>query len=344
MGDRLLVLGHRRTSSGTLAVEAGVGGEGQAVVGTLRKRIVGLALGLVVLGGWPAVAAADPVATITLDRDGPVTLLVQSKSALNVLGIAVTSPVITPVCADCRGGEALALGAMSRGTEIVLRLEDGQKTFLSSDPLHARIDRSGGTWRVGFDDANGDGDFEDLIVTVAVPTLPPPVDQDADGVSPPTDCLDTNSAVRPGAPEIAGNGLDDDCVGGDAPGRVAAVVTLGWDEVRAGGVRLKKLEVRDAPPFAQIVDPLPGQALRLQDPHREGRRDRWREAPQTRPGEAQAEDDDRRRDHRAEHDRQGPPLRGPQARHDRRPDALPPAGSDELGEVLRVVTLTRRQT
>jgi hypothetical protein len=29
------------------------------------------------------------------------------------------------------------------------------------------------------------------------------------------DCLDTNPAVHPGATEICGNGLDDDCVGGD---------------------------------------------------------------------------------------------------------------------------------
>ena len=86
---------------------------------------------------WPAAASADPVPTITLDRDGPVTLLVQSKSAFNILGIAVTSPTIAPVCADCRGGETAQLGPYSRGTEIVLRLEDGQKTFLSSDPLHA---------------------------------------------------------------------------------------------------------------------------------------------------------------------------------------------------------------
>jgi hypothetical protein len=105
---------------------------------------------------FPGRAAANPAPTITLDRDGPVTVLVQSKSAFNVLGIAVTSPAIVPVCADCRGGEAVALGAMPRGSEIVLRLQDGQKTFLSTDPLHARIDQTGGTWRVGFDDANGE--------------------------------------------------------------------------------------------------------------------------------------------------------------------------------------------
>jgi len=218
--------------------------------GAVRTRIFVVALLLAC--AIPARASADPVPTITLDRDGPVTLLVQSKSALNVLGIAVTSPLISPVCSDCRGGETTQFGPLSRGTEIVLRLEDGQKTFLSTDPLHARIDQTGGTWRIGFDDANGDADFEDLVVTVAVPTLPPPVDRDGDGVSPPTDCLDTNSAVHPGAPELAGNGLDDDCVGGDAPGKVAAVVLLRWSESRSGGVHLDRLEVRDAPPSAQI--------------------------------------------------------------------------------------------
>src|SRR6478735_6502078 len=96
---------------------------------------------------WCVCAVPAQAATITLDRDGPVTLLVQSKSALNVLGLAVTSPQITPVCSDCRGGETTQFGPLSRGTEIVLRLEDGQKTFLSTDPLHAHIDQTGGTSR-----------------------------------------------------------------------------------------------------------------------------------------------------------------------------------------------------
>jgi hypothetical protein len=201
----------------------------------------------------PARAAADPVPTIRLDRDGPVTLLVQSKSAVDTLGVDVASPTVAAVCADCRGGESAQLGPFSRGTEIVLRLTDGEKTFLSTDPLHARIDQTGGTWRIGFDDAVGDGDFEDLVVTLAVPTLPPPVDQDLDGFSPPTDCIDTNSAVHPGAPEVAGNGTDDDCVGGDAPGSVNATVAVRWRGTRSDGVRLLRLSVRGAPPAAQIV-------------------------------------------------------------------------------------------
>ena len=42
-------------------------------------------------------------------------------------------------------------------------------------------------------------------------------DADGDGIAPPTDCDDTNPAVNPDAGEVCGNGLDDDCVGGDVP-------------------------------------------------------------------------------------------------------------------------------
>jgi hypothetical protein len=42
------------------------------------------------------------------------------------------------------------------------------------------------------------------------------VDKDFDGVQPPADCDDANASVRPGATEVPGNGLDDDCTGGDA--------------------------------------------------------------------------------------------------------------------------------
>jgi hypothetical protein len=211
-----------------------------------------LLAGLVACCVAPA-AKADPVPTIRLDRDGPVTVLVQSKSAAFVLGMAVASPSVVSLCTNCLGAETAQLGPMSIGTEIVLRLTDGQNTYLSTDPLHARIDQSGGTWRIGWDDSNGDGDFQDLVVTVAVPTLPPPVDNDRDGVSPPTDCLDTNSAVHPGAPEIPGNGLDDDCVGGDAFAPITATVVATWNESRKGGVNLTSFEVKGAPPRARIT-------------------------------------------------------------------------------------------
>jgi hypothetical protein len=42
------------------------------------------------------------------------------------------------------------------------------------------------------------------------------VDKDFDGVQPPADCDDANASVKPGATEVPGNGVDEDCTGGDA--------------------------------------------------------------------------------------------------------------------------------
>jgi hypothetical protein len=235
------------------------------------RRAAVVVLTLVASFGSAAAARADQVPTIALDRDGPVTLLVQSKAAVNTLGLAVASPAPAGVCSDCRGGETAQLGTLGRGTEIVLRLTDGEKTFLSTDPAHARITQSGGTWRIGWDDALGDADFEDLVVTVAIPAPAPPPDQDGDGVSPPTDCMDTNSSVRPGAREIPGNGLDDDCLGGDAPAKIAAIVTIRWGAAKPD-VRLLRLEVRDAPPSARIVIRCRGKRCRFA--HRRATADR----------------------------------------------------------------------
>src|SRR3954468_18462206 len=95
-----------------------------------------------------------------------------------------------------------------------------------------------------------------LTTPAPTPTPAPapvgPADRDGDGVSPPADCLDTNSSVHPGAPEIAANGLDDDCAGGDRPGKILAVVVADW-QLKNARLRLVRLRVEDAPPSAQIT-------------------------------------------------------------------------------------------
>ena len=61
-----------------------------------------------------------------------------------------------------------------------------------------------------------------LLNTTPFPPPPPPppppnLDVDGDGVQRPLDCDDGNPAVKPGAPDKPGDGIDQDCAGGDAP-------------------------------------------------------------------------------------------------------------------------------
>ena len=83
------------------------------------------------------------------------------------------------------------------------------------------------------------------------PTATPAPDRDGDGFSPPADCDDTNSTVWPGAPEIPGNGIDDDCSGGDKPAKILAPVPYDWTGTSTGA-RLNRLRVSDAPPGSAL--------------------------------------------------------------------------------------------
>ncbi len=80
---------------------------------------------------------------------------------------------------------------------------------------------------------------------------PSPADADADGHLPPADCDNTNSRIHPGAPEIAGNGIDDDCAAGDRPGKVSAAIQSAWS-VKGRRTRLTKLRVLDAAPGSAV--------------------------------------------------------------------------------------------
>jgi hypothetical protein len=88
----------------------------------------------------------------------------------------------------------------------------------------------------------------------ATPTpqpAPAPTDADGDGVVPPTDCWDQNATVFPGAKETAGNGIDEDCDGKDAPGRVLASVKHKWVE-SGKRMRVRRMRVVDAPEGARV--------------------------------------------------------------------------------------------
>jgi len=83
------------------------------------------------------------------------------------------------------------------------------------------------------------------------PAPPSPNDVDGDSIRAPADCDDNNAHRYPGAAEIPGNGVDENCDGADTPSRITAVVTNKW-VARRRSTTVAQLRVRDAPVGATV--------------------------------------------------------------------------------------------
>lgn len=77
-------------------------------------------------------------------------------------------------------------------------------------PQYFNLVRELVTW---FSDSGGP---VDALLQVRVTVVPEP-DADGDGAPASTDCDDASPSVHPGAPEVCGDGIDQDCAGGDSP-------------------------------------------------------------------------------------------------------------------------------
>jgi hypothetical protein len=113
--------------------------------------------------------------------------------------------------------------------------EGDNDTISARDGNAERIGCGGGTDTVS-------NDFTDIIAECETG-----VDGDGDGFSTTVDCNDANAAIRPGAPEVFANGVDEDCNGRDDVNRDAdgdgIAVPLDCDDTNAA-IRPGALEIR----------------------------------------------------------------------------------------------------
>lgn len=79
----------------------------------------------------------------------------------------------------------------------------------------------GGAYPVTATSTDSLGNSSSLTRMISVVGPPPPCgeDCDGDGYPAPVDCDDSRAALNPGAADTPGDGVDQDCVGGDAPNR-----------------------------------------------------------------------------------------------------------------------------
>jgi putative metal-binding protein/hemolysin type calcium-binding protein len=155
--------------------------------------------------GGPNVATCPRAAMVAVDLKGGNDIL-------------TTGDVTVPVSVAGGDGDDTLMGG---GAGDVLAGGDGKDTLdggagvdeyfgEGGDDLIRARDGNAERIACGADTDQALNDFTDIIADCERG-----VDGDGDGVAASADCNDANPAIRPGAPEIFGNGVDEDCNGRD---------------------------------------------------------------------------------------------------------------------------------
>jgi len=185
------------------------------------------------------------------------------RSQVEVAGLDAAPPQLSGVVMP-GGGTAgqpvsMAASAFDRWSSSSISWSFGDGTGANGDSVaHAYGAQGTYTVTVTATDAVGNAASAQRMIQVG-PTPPAPIsapsavpDRDGDGFNASVDCDDGNAAIRPGAREIAGNAVDENCDGVRAPlARVNAAVENTWN-VRGSRIRALRLRVIRVPAGATI--------------------------------------------------------------------------------------------
>lgn len=158
-------------------------------------------------------------------------LLVTDRLKTRILRFVNTAPRVTTnaAAATAPTSGAATAGVNPRGNETQLvfdygptaaygftsapvTLPTGVNTVAATAPLTGLAPST--TYHLRARATNAEGSATGADLTFVTPAGL--VDADKDGVSPPADCNDANPAIRPGAVDVPGDGIDQDCSGRDA--------------------------------------------------------------------------------------------------------------------------------
>lgn len=242
---------------------------------------------------------------LTSLTDGPKTLLVQAKDPSNNTDSSAASRSWTvdtaPPLTTLSGGPVDGSHISARSVSFDITVNEpatlactlnGASIACAPGPLALTSLPDGAyTLSVRATDRAGNNQQSPVTRMWSVDTVVP--DADGDGVLPPGDCNDADPHVFPGAAELPGNGVDDDCADGDAGlvdgdgdthfnhmdrcptiaggpfdadadgcpgpfGRISISSTATWSEVTRKGVKLTGVVVADAPRGARVQVVCPG--------------------------------------------------------------------------------------
>jgi DNA-binding beta-propeller fold protein YncE len=249
---------HRNAADGSLSQDPGVNGcltasggaldNGALVNGVCRSSSAISAAGAVTFASDSLLYAASPFAStiVTLKRDFAPRCADQSLTA------GFESAVAVPLECSDRNGDALTLQIAAQPSAGQLGAIDAAGARVFYNPFGGFTGADSFKYRAFGGGQTSNTAVVSLQVAAAPPAAPSGLDGDRDGFFAGQDCNDANPAIRPGALELRGNRVDENCDGLAEPfPTVTSGVSAKWD-INGSRFKLTQLTISNPPNRAKF--------------------------------------------------------------------------------------------